>query len=397
MLFSLVSSILFLLLSTILLGNAFGFEEQSFMIGEDDFPNSVAINPNKDQVFVGNFHYNGITIIDIPSGKTNFVDLGKMNYDSGDARVEIVFNEKANEIYAISPLSRLVSVIDASNYSVVNRIDLGEFNSGYSLVVNKNTNTVYVVSDVSGFLSIIAGNRETITDRIDIGSHSGTGGDLSEWVPAEISVNPSTNQVFLTNFFSKTVSVVDGKSNEIIKTISLEDYPTGVKINEKTNEIFVFGYDWISKFDGNDWKLIYDKKGIGGQYNKKISIDPQTNLIYLAYVDSPVSIIDGNTGDLVSVIDVVYPNNFIQVDPDTKKVYLGTEGSIEILDKMTIEPKQRKHFEPPLKQAKDGIAVENIKCNEGFVMVLKKSTTLPACVKPETAAKLIERGWAKSL
>jgi glucose/arabinose dehydrogenase len=47
----------------------------------------------------------------------------------------------------------------------------------------------------------------------------------------------------------------------------------------------------------------------------------------------------------------------------------------------------------PLKQLKTGVSPYDIKCNKGFLLVLKQQNNSPACVKPETAAKLIQRGW----
>jgi len=47
---------------------------------------------------------------------------------------------------------------------------------------------------------------------------------------------------------------------------------------------------------------------------------------------------------------------------------------------------------PPLKQFKSGIPVDEIQCRESLVLVTKHDGS-PACVKPETKTKLIERGW----
>jgi len=47
----------------------------------------------------------------------------------------------------------------------------------------------------------------------------------------------------------------------------------------------------------------------------------------------------------------------------------------------------------PKKQLESGIASENIICKEGLELILKSSDNSPACVKPQTAEKLIERGW----
>lgn len=52
------------------------------------------------------------------------------------------------------------------------------------------------------------------------------------------------------------------------------------------------------------------------------------------------------------------------------------------------------YFPPPLKQITSGIEPTNVTCTEGLELVLKKSNGNPACIKPSSVAKLIERGWA---
>ncbi len=51
----------------------------------------------------------------------------------------------------------------------------------------------------------------------------------------------------------------------------------------------------------------------------------------------------------------------------------------------------------PLKQFKSGIPVDEISCKENLQLMVKASNENPACVKPETAEKLIERGWGSKL
>jgi glucose/arabinose dehydrogenase len=53
-------------------------------------------------------------------------------------------------------------------------------------------------------------------------------------------------------------------------------------------------------------------------------------------------------------------------------------------------------FLPPLKQLKDGTSPYDIKCSDGYVLVLKQMNNSPACVKPATAAKMIQRGWVSA-
>jgi len=48
----------------------------------------------------------------------------------------------------------------------------------------------------------------------------------------------------------------------------------------------------------------------------------------------------------------------------------------------------------PKVQIKSGIKPESIFCKENLELIFKSTTGSPACVKPETATKLIERGWS---
>lgn len=50
----------------------------------------------------------------------------------------------------------------------------------------------------------------------------------------------------------------------------------------------------------------------------------------------------------------------------------------------------------PLKQFQAGTSVENIKCEDGMQLAIKKEDSSPACVKPQTAARLMVMGWATS-
>src|SRR3989442_4117425 len=47
----------------------------------------------------------------------------------------------------------------------------------------------------------------------------------------------------------------------------------------------------------------------------------------------------------------------------------------------------------PLKQFKSGIAEKDITCRQDFDLLIKIHDNSPACVKPQTAQKLVERGW----
>jgi len=51
---------------------------------------------------------------------------------------------------------------------------------------------------------------------------------------------------------------------------------------------------------------------------------------------------------------------------------------------------------PPKRQVEQGILPNDVFCKEGLELIFKSKNNSPGCVKPTTAKKLIERGWANS-
>jgi hypothetical protein len=47
----------------------------------------------------------------------------------------------------------------------------------------------------------------------------------------------------------------------------------------------------------------------------------------------------------------------------------------------------------PLKQYEMGVEPRDVKCKLGFELIIKSSNGLPACVWPDTASKLVSKGW----
>ena len=62
-----------------------------------------------------------------------------------------------------------------------------------------------------------------------------------------------------------------------------------------------------------------------------------------------------------------------------------------ILSLVLIQPSFA-DLESPRKQIKFGVLPEKVTCDEGLVL-MKRPSGMPACVKPATAEKLEERGW----
>ena len=91
---------------------------------------------------------------------------------------------------------------------------------------------------------------------------------------------------------------------------------------------------------------------------------------------------------------------------DQKKVLLDLQANYsfaicpftEKISPIPIHPSTASSYNmpDPIKQIKSGIPAKNVKCRQGLELVIKAEGGAPACVTPNGAIKLAQRGWALS-
>jgi hypothetical protein len=70
------------------------------------------------------------------------------------------------------------------------------------------------------------------------------------------------------------------------------------------------------------------------------------------------------------------PESVVPVPPPAPSTHVNTNGSL-----------------PPLEQVKEGANPKNVQCKQGFTLIIKADDGSPACVRPNVAQILIQRGW----
>ena len=103
----------------------------------------------------------------------------------------------------------------------------------------------------------------------------------------------------------------------------------------------------------------------------------------------------------ITILDVIKSQKNAQVCEavgclfGTYHLLIPEEGS-EKFQNIDFKQMVFKTIPSPKKQIKIGINPNDVTCNEGLELIFKSTDGSPACVKPKTAEKLIERGWADS-
>ena len=215
--------------------------------------------------------------------------LNTINVASGSPWGSTV-NTTTNKAY-LSGYGGKVWVVDGTTNALGTTITVGGNGTALGIAANPNTNKIYVGQFLTSAVAVIDGSTDTVTGSIPIGGMSPE--------PTGVAVNPVTNRVYVANQNTKTVTVIDGATDAVLTTISVGTCPWGIAVNTTTNEIYVT-----------------DNGGVG---------TPKVNVI------------DGNTNTVTHSINLGERVGFIAVNPVTNKAYatLFTSGQVAVIDGAT--------------------------------------------------------------
>jgi YVTN family beta-propeller protein len=211
-------------------------------------------------------------------------------------------------------------IADPNNQPIIippiSTIDVGQLPSFVS--VNPNTNLVYVTNYLSDTISVINGTINNVVSTIPIGNR-----------PYDVAVNPNTNLVYVTHGFDNTVSVIDVIDNTVsvidaASSIAVDESPRGVAVNPNTNLVYVTNFkdNTVSVIDGTTNNIVVQNLPVGLSPNG-VAVNPNTNLVYVTnFIDNTVSVIDGKTNNIIDTIPIGNRPYDVAVNPNTNLVYV---------------------------------------------------------------------------
>jgi YVTN family beta-propeller protein len=259
----------------------------------------------------------------------------------GESPSRIAIDEKRNTVYVIfgareegGAKGARIGVIDEStnNSAVINSISMAD-----TITVNSHTNMIYLSHSGSSSISIIDGRTNKVVK-------SGT---LTEkptnFIDAD--TNPDTSKLYLVDRISGTVFVIDESKNRTssVPTIKVGKNPVDIDINPDTNRIYVANFGsypgqlaHISVIDGSIDKVIANSTGGLQLSDIGVNPDPETNEI-LGYGDdsSPVFVIDGSTNQVNRSYTLGLEHlTDIGFDPKAHRIYVVSSGNnvVSVID-----------------------------------------------------------------
>ena len=186
-------------------------------------PSCVAVNAVTNTIYVTNAMGGSVSVIDggTDTVKTTLTTVGNWPY-------AIAVNPVTNKVYVaewVSGSGQNLYVVDGATNKVTSALRIGDYVS--ALAINTKTNTIYAAGRM--ILLPINGSSDTLTATLlpQTPYRVPSGG---------IAVDESTNTVYVANtaFGPDTLTVIDGKSNQVTATVDLGGTAGSVLVNPRT-------------------------------------------------------------------------------------------------------------------------------------------------------------------
>lgn len=294
----------------------------TIQLHEGAHPSGIAFNPDNNQLYVVNLGNAEFSIIDDGTnevvGSIEIPFCSCINLDGG----LITYDSNNNNMYATIAANETVSVIDTLDNTISATVQLPEGSLAVHIGFNPDNNQLYVADFGSSAVHIIDDQTNEVVKTISVGDR-----------PWGVAYNPVYNKIYVTNSGSGTVSVIDIQTDEVVKTISLRTVgagqdsvpaqPRGVAVDSSNGRVYVtdLDLDRIYVISGSNDRVL----------NIIRNVDTPTEITYgsnhVMYILGPNSVYVINRNILQTTIPLPGEGADIEYDSNNQNVYVTDPNS----------------------------------------------------------------------
>jgi YVTN family beta-propeller protein len=264
-------------------------------------------------------------------------DVGSIDEDviqkvgTGSTTRSVVVTPDGAMMYAVSPVSNSVVVVDIDEFAPVATIPVGE--NPFSIDIDPEGDFAFVTNFLSNDVSVIdiaegSPHRNTVVSTIDVGLN-----------PIDALVTPDGDRLIVSNMGSMDLSIVDTDPSSETYHMVLASVGTGsttraVTITPDGGLLYVGTSDGYLVIDVVDYSVV--KTVSTGSTTKSVTVTPDGALLVLLTTQGEVLLVDIAEGSpsedqVVGRVTTGTTTKSVTVTPDGGLLYLVLEGFDEII------------------------------------------------------------------
>lgn len=302
-----------------------GATNKTTAIATSYYPYAAAVNPVTNKVYFANADDTNGTIL-VLDGATNALTAVPVSFATGSSSspfspANIVVNSASNKVYVYNPGSTNITLLNGANNSV-QEIDVPDQDSNSRLTLDPISNDVFVSSFSSKGMDVIDGSTNTPTQIT-------TPSALMVFIPFAAAIGAGSDHAYIswgdaldptTSSFQSEMLVVDlktmGTSTFTVPAAAgfgSEGGPTLMAFNPVTNEMFS-----ADSADNSGHAAVIDvtagtaKAYSIGKNAASLAVNPVTNTGYVAnFGSNTVTVIDRGKNSATTVTVGSWPTNVV--------------------------------------------------------------------------------------
>jgi YVTN family beta-propeller protein len=249
-------------------------------------------------------------VISYPAAAEETPATGLINRDAA------VYCWKTGKIYLVDPTHDAVVAISDSGES--RSIKVGA--QPVAVAINQQTNRIYAVNAASRSVSVIDAETDEVIASVQTAAR-----------PYAVAVDQGSNKVYVSNTFSNMLTMIDGKTSQAT------NLPTGsadaILVDSDRSRVYLLGYETDTVTELNPATGAMSKLPAGAMHLWGMA--RSGGLLYVSHVqESSIGAIDPATHSVRNMATGAMPCA-IAVDKKTGKIYVANyaDGTVSILGK----------------------------------------------------------------
>lgn len=278
-----------------------------------DHPRRVSVDPNTHYAYVANDYSDNISVLD----GSQITVTHAATITVGDAPQAILVHPTNGYIYVGNRGGNSISILQGLN----NVATIPPQHYPYSIQINPNNHYAYI--PMRGGNTVRVYNSSTMVDEIPVG-HS----------PRQVAFNTNTQKAYVANSDSNSVSVINS-SDQVIATINVQTGPLFSTVDEVNNRIYVLNWysDTVSLIDGAT-NIVVANVPVGIN-PRRAALDPSTNYLYVANAfGNTVSVLNG--ANVIATLAPGLEPRFVLFNPLNGYMYVSnrTDGTVSVFNNL---------------------------------------------------------------
>jgi YVTN family beta-propeller protein len=289
-------------------------------------PVALAIDPGGRKAYVADFLANGYSIIDLDKQTV------QTSMPVGGIITGLAYDRAKNRIYGANLTANAVTVVDAAARKPLTAWRTGDF--PWSIAVDPQLNQLYTVDVNDNELMVLSTEDGSVRKRIAFSE--------PKTDAAVVVVNQRNGRVFASQGTGsqRTVIVVDGYTNSILRTVDVGDRPIGIAIDEDHSLAYVGcrNSGTIVALDAATGDILARWTQPDAPY--MLAVDPDYFQLYITVPPNKpgdfagLLVLDSLTGEILKRIQLGSNPEAVVVDRPTGHVFVSdpTDGTVSVID-----------------------------------------------------------------